>query len=397
MSTVVISCYGHEDSPYCPGSAVAAARDIALSLSRVHEVVLISSSLRGCHRKHADPFRRICLPVGGAPAWAGRTEFHLLLAMAARRITHDLWIESLPPGRAGVVPGVTSQPVIGLLHALRAGDFTRGLANPVGYRGRQGLARYDLLIALNEADRDLVIHRWPGTNCTSIPHGVRLPDELAAFGDGRHVLFLGRVDVARKGLDLLLSSVSGTQPLLPVLLAGKGRRAEEATLIRILKQAGGPVAWVGQVSDPARAALLRTCAFMVLPSRQQNFGRSALEAMAWGKPVVCFDLPELRWMGREAAMSVPAFDIARLGAAIRGLTADEVRRATMGRAARAVAEQYSWADISERYLDIVRQSLRQNRSPGQGLPPQPPARLFRRSSARGIGLEHRALTFALSG
>jgi phosphatidyl-myo-inositol alpha-mannosyltransferase len=367
MSTVVISCYGHENSPYCPGSAFAAARDIARSLSRVHEVVLISSSLPSCHREHADPFRRICLPVGRLPAWAGRPRFDFLLAREARRIRHDLWIESLSPGQAGVIPSVTSQPVVGLLHALRVGETAWTLANPVGYRGRRGLARYERVIALNEADRDLVIRHWPGTNCTVVPHGVHLPDKLPAFGEGRHVLFLGRIEVARKGLDLLLSAISEAQPLLPVLLAGKGRRAEEATLARILKQAHGQVAWVGQVSDPGRQALLRACALMVLPSRQQSFGRSALEAMAWGKPVVCFDLPELRWMGRGAAMSVPAFDVGRLRAAIRQLTADEAKRASMGRAARTVAEQYSWADISERYLDIVRQSLGQDRSPSQGL------------------------------
>ncbi len=367
MSTVVISCYGHENSPYCPGSAIAAARDIALSLSRVHEVVLISGSLPSCHREHSDPFRRICLPVGRLPAWAGRPRFDFLLAREARRIRHDLWIESLSRDQAGVIPSVTSQPVVGLLHTLRAGETTWALGNPVGYRGRQGLARYERVIVLNEADRDLVIRHWPGTNCTVVPQGVHLPDKLPTFGEGRHVLFLGRIEVARKGLDLLLSATSEAQVLLPVLLAGKGRRAEEATLARILKQARGPVAWVGQMSDPGRQALLRARALMVLPSRQQNFGRSALEAMAWGKPVVCFDVPELRWMGPGAAMSVPAFDVGRLGDAIRQLTADEAKRASMGRAARTVAEQYSWADISERYLDIVRQSLRQDRSPGQGL------------------------------
>lgn len=367
MSTVVISCYGHENSLYCPGSAIAAARDIALSLSSVHEVVLISGSLPGCHGEHADPFRRICLPVGRLPAWAGRPGFDFLLAREARRIRHDLWIESLSPGHSGVIPSVTSQPVVGLLHTLRAGETTLALASPVGYRRRQGLTRYERVVVLNEADRDLVIRRWPGTNCTVIPHGVRLPDKLPTFGEGTHVLFLGRIEVARKGLDLLLSAISEDQALLPVLLAGKGRRAEETTLARILRQARAPVAWVGQVSDPGRQALLRACALLVLPSRQQNFGRSALEAMAWGKPVVCFDLPELRWMGCGAAMSIPAFDVGRLGAAIRELTADEAKRASMGRAARTVAERYSWADISERYLDIVRQSLIQDRSPGQGL------------------------------
>src|ERR1019366_3750593 len=168
--------------------------------------------------------------------------FRLLLAGAARRITHDMWIESfIPPFSTSFIPLVTTRPVISLVR-----------------------------------------------------NGVDLPDEPPPPGEGQHILVLGRIDVNQKGLDLLLAAIALAKPRLPVLVAGAGCPAEERKLFRLIEQTCGPVARVGQVSGPAKEALLRDCAFLVLPSRYETFGLSALEAMAWGKPVVHFDLPRLR-------------------------------------------------------------------------------------------------------
>ena len=154
-----------------------------------------------------------------------------------------------------------------------------------------------------------------------------------ASGEGRYVLFLGRVDVYRAGLDLLLAAVSLAPPPLPVIVAGTGRRAERRKLVRLLGQTSGPVAWVGDVAAPARSALLRDCAFLVDPARSGGTGRSVLEAMAWGKPVILFDLPDARCPANEAAIRVPAADVTALAVAITTLSTDGALRARMEHAA----------------------------------------------------------------
>lgn len=353
MSRVVISCYDHEDNPHYRGGG-AVVREIARCLSRKHEVVVVSGSFPGCRRERPEPFQRMYLPTGWAGPRGGKLLFHLLLARAARRITHDLWIESFtPPFSTSFIPLVTTQPVIPLVQMLTAEDMTRRYKIPFGFVKRQGLAPCQRFIVLNEADRDLVTRGRRDVSGTVIPNGVDLPDEPPPPGQGQYILFLGRIDVDQKGLDLLLAAIAVAKPGLPVLVAGAGRPTEERKLVRLLQQTCGPVARVGHVSGPAKEALLRDCAFLVLPSRHETFGLSALEAMAWGKPVVHFDLPRLRWMGSEAAIGVPAFDVDSLAAAIRRLATDDVQRASMGRAARKTAERYSWAAIGERYLDIV--------------------------------------------
>jgi glycosyltransferase involved in cell wall biosynthesis len=158
-------------------------------------------------------------------------------------------------------------------------------------------------------------------------------EDSPAPGEGRYVLFLGHVDVYRAGLDLLLAAVNLAPPPLPVIVAGTGRRAERRKLVRLLGQTSGPVAWVGHVAAPARSILLRQCAFLVDPARSGGTGRSVLEAMAYGKPVVCFDLPGARWPGNEAAIRVPAADVTALAVAIATLSSDDALRARIGHAA----------------------------------------------------------------
>jgi phosphatidylinositol alpha-mannosyltransferase len=176
----------------------------------------------------------------------------------------------------------------------------------------------------------------PGLASCPGPARAAVSENSPAPGEGRYVLFLGRVDVYRSGLDLLLAAVDLAPPPLPVILAGTGRRAERRKLVRLLGRTSGPVAWVGDVAAPARGVLLRECAFLVDPARSGGAGRPVLEAMAWGKPVIRFDLPGARWArwpGNEAVIRVPAADVSALAVAITTLSTDDALRARMGHAA----------------------------------------------------------------
>jgi glycosyltransferase involved in cell wall biosynthesis len=221
---------------------------------------------------------------------------------------------------------------------------------------RLGLRCYRDIVVLNPADGQTVRRYSPSATVRVIPNSVDLPrlDERE-FGRGEHILFLGRVQVWEKGLDLLLDAYPRSGSHLPLVLAGAGPKREERQLTALLARAGPGVRWVGPVTGERKDDLLRRSAVVVMPSRSEAFGIAALEGMAYGKPVVHFDLATLGWMGGD--VSVPPFDTGALAATLGELAADQPRRAALGRAARTAAREFGREAMAGRYLTLVRELL----------------------------------------
>ena len=59
---------------------------------------------------------------------------------------------------------------------------------------------------------------------------------------------------------------------------------------------------LGRLSEAELVQQYQLCDAVLVPSRYEGFGYSALEAMACAKPVVCFDLREHRHSAREGAL-----------------------------------------------------------------------------------------------
>jgi glycosyltransferase involved in cell wall biosynthesis len=79
----------------------------------------------------------------------------------------------------------------------------------------------------------------------------------------------------------------------------------------------------------------------VLPSHREGFSRSGMEAAATGLPIITTDVRGCRQVVRdgETGLLVPVRDPDLLRAAVISLANDADRRATMGQAARALAEK----------------------------------------------------------
>jgi glycosyltransferase involved in cell wall biosynthesis len=224
---------------------------------------------------------------------------------------------------------------------------------------RLGLRCYHDVVVLNPADGAAITRHKPSATVRVIPNSMELPDvDERSFGRGEHVLCLGRIEVWAKGLDLLLAAYEQSRVAMPLIIAGAGSPHEERKLAGLLAAAHGvrgDVRWLGRVAGQRKAELLSRSAFMVLPSRSETFGLAALESMAYGKPVLHFDLPGLDWVRGDRR--VPCFDAAALGRSLRELAGDEQRRRDLGRVARAAAEQFRPELMEQRYLALARQYL----------------------------------------
>jgi glycosyltransferase involved in cell wall biosynthesis len=197
-----------------------------------------------------------------------------------------------------------------------------------------------------------------------------LPPE-PALKQGRPFLvcYLGEM-CKQDGVDYLLRSIR--------LLIDRGRRD-----ISFVLMGGGPelaelrrlcdelclTEWVtmtGRVSDQDLCRYLSTADLCVDPDpytewADQSTMNKIMEYMAFGKPVVAFDLKEHHYSAQTAAVYAPPNDIAAFADLIETLLADPERRFAMGqfgleRVRNALAWDYSKPVLREAYQAVLRRA-----------------------------------------
>jgi phosphatidyl-myo-inositol alpha-mannosyltransferase len=360
LKRIVLSIYDDRQNPHYGGGGAAVVYEIAQRLARDHEVTVLTGSYRGSRGHRAGNVGYVYVPAGWAGARGGQLVFHALLPPLALLRRYDLWIESFtPPYSTSFLPLFSRRrPVIGLVTMLSGEDMTRKYRLPFWWIERRGLARYQRFIALNDFDGQIIREQNEHAAVVVIEPGVRIPtaDDVAR-GAESHILYLGRVDVRQKGLDLLLAAYQQARPDLPLIIAGSGTPREERALRALVPRANSRVQLVGHVSGQEKEDLLRDCAFLVLPSRFETFGLSPLEAMSYGKPVVVFDIPRTRWIPEECSVRIPAFEVHALAKAMQRLSTGADIRHLLGHRARTFAHRHDWNVVAEKYRAVVNDVL----------------------------------------
>ncbi|MFE1594879.1 glycosyltransferase family 4 protein [Nocardia sp. NPDC058705] len=215
-------------------------------------------------------------------------------------------------------------------------------------------------IAVSELAR-----RWQvealGSDAVEIPNGV----DVSAFARGepldgypragRTVLFLGRYDEPRKGMDVLLGALPALiehHPDVEILIVGRG---DEERLRREAGEHAGHLRFLGQVSDEEKAAALRSADVYVAPNLGgESFGIILIEAMAAGTPVVASELDAFRRVLRDgtAGMLTPIGDSDALATAIDTLLTDDETRMRLVSTATQVVAGYDWPVVAEQILRV---------------------------------------------
>jgi rhamnosyl/mannosyltransferase len=205
--------------------------------------------------------------------------------------------------------------------------------------------------------------------CEVVPYGIDLDlftrtkerEEEAAgirarYGNAPLLVGVGRL-IYYKGFEYAIRALARV-PGAELLLIGDGPlRPELEKLARELGVAGR-VHLLGEMQNSEIPPYYFASDLYLLPSiaRSEAFGIVQLEAMACGLPVINTDLPSgVPFVSRhgESGLTVPPSDAPALANAIEALIADPLRRAEMGRAARArVESDFSKATLARRMRAI---------------------------------------------
>ncbi|WP_159077107.1 glycosyltransferase family 4 protein [Halococcoides cellulosivorans] len=179
--------------------------------------------------------------------------------------------------------------------------------------------------------------------------------EAYGLGDGPVVLFVGTV-MPRKGvLDLVRAIGQVDGPALDLVVAGEddldGEYVDRVQATARDVGVAGALTMPGFVPEADLPALYAIADLFVLPSLEEGFGMTAVEALAAGTPVVGTTvgaLPDLLGAGEQGLLVDPN-DPDALAAAIDRALADRTGP-SVERAARERAAEYSWSTVAQQCI-----------------------------------------------
>ena len=254
----------------------------------------------------------------------------------------------MPPMSATLTPLVSTRPLIASVQWFFARTLTKQYHLPFTIGERHGVRMYRNAVLLTEAMRRRFAAFHPHANTVVIPNGVE--DGLFAVPPtaGQGILYIGRLDFAQKGLDLLLRAYALMPHRPPLILAGHGF---DGGRVRALARRLGvldTVSFPGRIDAATRARLLAECRFVCVPSRDETFGMVISEACAASKPVVLFDKPPMNEVAAIAGCTlVPPFDIAAYSAAMQQLCAlPDHAILALGAVCRTSAQRFRWDAVA---------------------------------------------------
>ena len=205
--------------------------------------------------------------------------------------------------------------------------------------------------------------RWQmealGSDAVEIPNGVDVSaiasaPLLAGYPrPGKTVLFLGRYDEPRKGMEVLVGALPAVVERVggvEVLVVGRG---DEDALRDSAGDLAGHLRFLGQVDDAEKASALRSADIYCAPNTGgESFGIVLVEAMAAGTPVVASDLDAFRRVlcDGEAGRLVPVGDCDALAAALIEVLGDERLRSRYVTAAAAAVRRYDWPVVADEIM-----------------------------------------------
>jgi glycosyltransferase involved in cell wall biosynthesis len=227
---------------------------------------------------------------------------------------------------------------------------------------RRMLDRASMLAALTEHERNQLRAFGATGRCVVIPNGVARPVgpvDATAFRRRIRVdtttplaVYVGRVDIYRKGLDLLLDGIAAA-PDWHLALIGAGERGDLPALEASIERLGiaTRVTVCGPLQEPDVHRALAAARLFTLLSRWEGLPMALLEALSLGTPALVS--PEVErlvgvagagagWLAAPGSAGRVLRELAAIDAATWRRTSDAATR---------LSTRYDWNEVAMAYED----------------------------------------------
>lgn len=246
------------------------------------------------------------------------------------------------------------------------------------------LEKAELLADGFPADR--VLLRYNGIDrqeFRKLPPRGAFRERAGICADERYIIFLGRL-IPRKGADLLIEAlpqIDGEKTKL--VIAGPEGEVGYLTFLHAKARALGVehrVLFTGPLYGDDKKAALADASVFALPSRYENFGNAAAEAIACGTPAIVSDRCGIAPLIDHRAGLVTSYDSGAVARTLKDLLEDASLYQRLKAGCPQVADEISWdgliRQMEHSYEEATDHSLRR-------LPPvRSPVRALENSERR---------------
>lgn len=340
-------------NPHWGSGQATATREIGKRLSKKNDIVVYCSKYPDSKDYKKDNIFYQHIGIGTKFAKVNNLFYLLALPFTVRKIKADIIIEHFTaPISTCFSPLFTKIPVVGLSSFFASGELSKKYGINFNLLERLGGKFYKYAVALNKSHAAKMKVYNPSIAVRIIPNGVDKKYLTMKAEEKNYILFIGRIDIFQKGLDMLIAAFKKAKEAIEdnLYIIGSGSVSEEKQLMGLIEKNNliKRVKFLGRKTGKEKDDYLRKAKFAVFPSRYEGQSLSFLEMMALGKPIVCFDIAGLEWL-EKCAIKVKALDVNNFAKNIIFLSKNKGARQAIGRRAKEQAALYTWDETAKQY------------------------------------------------
>jgi glycosyltransferase involved in cell wall biosynthesis len=356
---IIFSNYDDIQNPYYGGGGAIAIHEIAKRLISGYEIVAITGRYPGSKDIIRDgiQYKRIGPSFFGGKL--GQLIYQLYLPFYVITEKYDLWLESFtPPFSISLLPLFSKKPVIGIVHMLSGEDMRRKYKLPFDLIEKLGLRLYKNFIVMTQDTKIKILNNSPKADIIIIPNGVIPLSHLTKTKSKiKTILFVGRIEINQKGLDLLIDAFHqvANKYKVQLVIAGSGnlqevKRLEEYTRSKNLQK---KVRIVGRISGKLKRFVLLNATCLVVSSRFETFSISALEALANGIPLVTFPIDGLKWIPKSCRVIASTIVAESLALSLSRIINNKSLQKNLIASGKKIARSFNWDVSAKKYDNFI--------------------------------------------
>lgn len=345
-------------NPFWAAGQARATREVGKRLAQKHDVTVYSSKYPNYQDYEEDGIKYIHVGLNTNSSKINNIAFVLSIPFLVSRLKTDIILENFnAPVSISFSPLFTKIPVVGLPTMFAAEEFSKKYHLPFDWVEKIGARFYKYFLPYSKFDKRKMKLLNPNIISKIVPQGVGSEYFKIKNKTPEYILFLGRLDLGQKGVDLLIRAYAKVSQKIkyPMIIAGHGSDEQKIEdLIKKLKMEK-KIKMVGSAYGEKKFKLLSKALFIAFPSRHDEFPVFSLEALASGLPLVAFDIKGLKWLKNNASLKAKQFDIEEYSSLLLKATDPTIIK-PLRKNARIVAKKYTWERVAkdfESFFKIV--------------------------------------------